>query len=131
MFLYKKRKRKEKKMASSKVLSDISVLPEIQTKSIGFSSRPVTHLIKRLGTNDILVSQGKTEILTPQKLKNLGSETIKIRFSGVPRARMGEIIAEMNRDGASVYVRPLRSRSSRRIVYYDVFIVRDDNNEEE
>lgn len=123
-----KNKDKENRMASSKVL-DKKCVPEIQIKNIGFSSHPVTHRVKRMGKNDILLSAGKAEIITRDRMKSLGNRTVKIRFSGVPRARIGEIINDVKSDSSSVYVRTIRSQTSKKIAHYDVLIVRDSNDE--
>lgn len=123
-----KNKDKENRMASSKVL-DKKCPPEIQIKNIGFSSHPVTHRVKRMGKNDILLSAGKAEIITRERIKSLGNGTIKIRFSGVPRARIGEIINDVKSDSSSVYVRTIRSQASKKIAHYDVLIIKDSNDE--
>lgn len=123
-----KNKDKENRMASSKVL-DKKCPSEIQIKNIGFSSHPVTHRVKRMGKNDILLSAGKAEIITRERIKSLGNGTVKIRFSGVPRARIGEIINDVKSDSSSVYVRTIRSKASKKIAHYDVLIIKDSNDE--
>lgn len=125
MCIFKINQKKEKEtIMSSKPLKE-KAASEIQIKKIGFSSQPITHRVQRMGKNDIITSGGKTEIVTPKNIRELRNRTVKIRFSGVPRARIGEIITDAKGDSSSVFIRTTRSRSSKKISHYDVLIVKD------
>jgi len=126
---FSKKIRRNKKMPNAKTLIQNGVVPELKTKQIKFSSYPVTHLVRKVGANDIIVTNGKAELLTRARIKALADETVKIRFAGVPRARIGEIVKVVKEDNSSVYVKPVPIKGSRGIAHYDVLIMRGNKDE--
>ena len=121
--------RKSKNMSSTKVLENNITMPGIRVKPIGFASRPITHTVRRLGKDDIIFSGSKAEVITPAIIKQLNGKPVKIRFTGVPRARIGEIVSEIKSNDSTVYIRAVRQNHTKRIAHYDVMIVKDGNNE--
>ena len=105
------------------------IMSDLKTKNIRFSSYPVTHTIKRYGKDNLIISENKMGILTPQTINALKKQDIKIRFTGVPRARMGAIVESFKTNNSSVYVKPIVSKTTKKLLCYDVLRVRDEKND--
>jgi len=116
-------------VVTTNMLDGAKSMSDLKTKNIRFSSYPVTHTIKRYGKNDFIVSENKTEILTRQTVNHLRTQDIKIRFTGVPRARMGAIVESCKTKGSAVYVKPIINRTTKKLLCYEVLIVRNGNND--
>jgi hypothetical protein len=117
----------------AKTKPQLTVTTDIGTsaKKIGFTQHKVQYEIRKHGKDNLVISDKGIEVLTHHNIDQFRGKTVKIRFKGVPRARMGSIIHSIKSDNATVYVRAGKNAQAKAAPYYDVLIVEDKNEKVE
>jgi hypothetical protein len=97
-------------------------------KTVNFN-RPLDYEIKRVRGGAIIVSlKDKTkETLTAESIKALTGVPLKLRFNGLSRAQMGNVLAALKSDGTVTHVKPILQRKTQagrinRKIYFDTVI---------